>query len=264
MMGLFRKPQGVLIVGSPTVSAFNVGLCAILNAGIQQHGSRSNVAVVAEYVPYRFDHTTMFLGPHADRRELRATMVRVVSQVFDTIVLAGHDQEAVASEAFKAAQRDRLVIAVLGGRDALSCVERCLAAGVDAWAMSQYLIGVVFFEMLLANCPHWRVRYAPDRHVLSGLGLAATKRWAFQRGAGCKACDGTGYHGFVCAPQIMEVDEALAAKLAASARPAELRKTATASGLRPLKNLALEKARQGLLPLEDVWLRFVKQRHCDH
>jgi hypothetical protein len=264
MMRLFRKPQGVLMVATPSVGAFNVGLCAILNAGLRHRGHSPNVALVAEYVPYRFDHTTMFLGAHADRRQLRATISRLVAQVFDTLVLGGHDPATVTSEAFRAAERDRLVIAVLGGRDALGCVERSLASDVDSWVVSQYLIGVIFVDLMLRNCPRCGVEYAPDKRALSSLGLARSAGQTFRRGKGCDACDRTGYQGFVCVPQVLEVDKKLTGKIAASTSPSEFRRRAARSALKSLKSLAVAKALQGLMPLEDVWLRFVKQRHCDH
>ena len=74
---------------------------------------------------------------------------------------------------------------------------------------------------------------------------------------GCAECKGTGYKGRVGLYELMEVTDDVGKAINARVPEDQLRKTAMQSGMKTLREAALEKARQGAISFEEILKRTV-------
>ena len=86
----------------------------------------------------------------------------------------------------------------------------------------------------------WRQRFARDGRLMA------------HTGAGCPACDGTGYKGRVAIHELMVVTRELRRLVQTRARVAELQRTAMAAGMRTLRQDGIDKVLAGLTSIEEV------------
>jgi type IV pilus assembly protein PilB len=78
------------------------------------------------------------------------------------------------------------------------------------------------------------------------------------KGAGCPACNGTGYKGRVGLYEVMEITEDLRELILVGASGLELRRKAIEDGMLTLRQSGLEKIRQGMTTVEEVVRETVK------
>jgi type IV pilus assembly protein PilB len=72
------------------------------------------------------------------------------------------------------------------------------------------------------------------------------------QGRGCERCSGTGYKGRVGLFEVMEMSEALREMVIANASVIDLKKTAIAEGMTPLRQAGLRKVAEGMTTIEEV------------
>jgi type IV pilus assembly protein PilB len=72
------------------------------------------------------------------------------------------------------------------------------------------------------------------------------------QGRGCDRCSGTGYKGRVGLFEVMEMSEALREMVIANASVIDLKKTAMAEGMTPLRQAGLRKVAEGMTTIEEV------------
>jgi type IV pilus assembly protein PilB len=72
------------------------------------------------------------------------------------------------------------------------------------------------------------------------------------RGAGCAACNHTGYKGRIGLFEVLEVSEAMRRQIVAGAAAAELRRLAIDEGMITLRASGLRKVEAGITTLEEV------------
>jgi type IV pilus assembly protein PilB len=72
------------------------------------------------------------------------------------------------------------------------------------------------------------------------------------RGAGCKACNGSGYKGRVGLYEVMEITPDIKDAIVTGASVGELKKLALANGMITLRRSGLQKVRDELTTIEEV------------
>jgi type IV pilus assembly protein PilB len=78
------------------------------------------------------------------------------------------------------------------------------------------------------------------------------------KGAGCPACNGTGYKGRVGLYEVMEITDELRELILVGASGLELRRKAIEEGMLSLRLSGIEKIRQGMTTVEEVVRETVK------
>jgi type IV pilus assembly protein PilB len=78
------------------------------------------------------------------------------------------------------------------------------------------------------------------------------------KGAGCTACNGTGYKGRVGLYEVMEISEDLRELILVGASGLELRRKAIEEGMLTLRQSGMEKIRQGMTTVDEVVRETVK------
>jgi type II secretory ATPase GspE/PulE/Tfp pilus assembly ATPase PilB-like protein len=179
------------------------------------------------------------------------------------VILVGEIRDLETAEiAIQAALTGHLVFSTVHTNDAPSALTRMQDLGVKPFLVSaavQFILAQRLVRRLCAECreaydPH------PSEAVSIGLDPAHIEGRRFHRARGCRACDGTGYHGRVALFELMEMDTNLREMTFRGESLESIRKSALATGqLQPLSVDGSRKVIAGLTSVTEV-LRVIGER----
>jgi len=227
-----RRPHGLLLVTGPTGSGKTTTLYAALSA---LNDAARKIITVEDPVEYRLSRVNQVqVNPKIGLDFAR--VLRTTLRQDPDIILVGEIRDHETAEiALRASITGHLVLSTLHTNDAISTVMRLVVRRI---------------------CEKCSTDYMPDagqRAWLAGVvGEEAVAQMRFRHGAGCPACNRTGYKGRVPVHEMLEINEELADALR-NKDYAEFKRLALAQeGYLPLVQNALALARQGVTSLDEV------------
>lgn len=195
----------------------------------------------------------------------------------DVVMIGEMRDEETARIAVEASLTGHLVLSTLHTNSAPESITRLLEIGLDPFAFSDSLLGILGQRLVRRLCMHCR-----DAHPLSEAEAvelatqflasgrrpadeapALLARWRaglpggngslqLYRARGCRACDGHGYHGRLGLHEVMVVNDALRDLIRHRAPSARLQTAALAAGMTTLRQDGIEKALGGLTDMAEV------------
>ncbi len=168
------------------------------------------------------------------------------------VILVGEIRDAETADiAIKAALTGHLVFSTLHTNDAPSTVTRLIDMGVEPFLVSSSLNLVVAQRLVRKICPGCRKEYKPPLSLLERLGMEKGD-FTFYKGEGCPACNETGYRGRVALYEVMPVSPKIRAMVVERVTADFIRKIAIEEGMKTLRDVGIDKAREGITTLEEV------------
>jgi type IV pilus assembly protein PilB len=246
-----RNPWGMVLVTGPTGS----GKTNTLYSSLAQI-NRPGVNIVTVEDPVEFSL------PGINQVQVRehiglsfANVLRSLLRQDPNVILIGEIRDGeTASIGVKAALTGHLVLSTLHTNDAPSSVNRLVNMGVEPFLVSSSVHLICAQRLVRRICEHCRESYdvAPAALIEVGFTPAEAAALRPQRGRGCDRCGGSGYKGRVGVFEVMEVSDSLRDLIGRGAPTTELRRQAVADGMRPLRQSALQKVRDGITTLDEV------------
>ena len=126
-----------------------------------------------------------------------------------------------------------------------------LEIGVDGYLVSATLSAVLAQRLVRLNCPHCKVEEKPSDSVRQELGVATEE--SFSQGSGCEHCFNTGFHGRRAVYELLVLSPTIRSMVKPGVDPFEIEEQAEKEGMRSLTQQALALAREGLIPLSEVF-----------
>jgi general secretion pathway protein E/type IV pilus assembly protein PilB len=159
-----------------------------------------------------------------------------------------------AEIAINASLTGHFVFSTLHTNDAPSAVTRLMDIGVKPFLVAAALRSVVAQRLVRRICPQCRTAYAPAPREIHALGLTAEQVAGakFAHGAGCKACQGTGYQGRLGIYEIFLVHDGIRAMIYDHVTAVRLRQQARRDGMRTMREDGIRKVLAGLTTIEEV------------
>ncbi|MGZ8267737.1 MAG: GspE/PulE family protein [Burkholderiales bacterium] len=201
-----------------------------------------------------------------------AAAVRTIVNADPDVLLVGEIREReTAALALEASLRGSRILATVRANNAAEALARLLDMGVDAFSLSDALLGVVgqrLARRLCLKCRIGRALTLPEIEMLSGEYCYGTQlvpaqvrsEWAVRysrelkeyRSEGCEACGGTGYQGRIGLYELLSSGPAIRPLLIARRPVAELMGAAVRGGMRTTKQDGIEKALAGHCDMREV------------
>jgi type IV pilus assembly protein PilB len=246
----YTAPNGLVLLTGPTGS----GKTTTLYFAMKELNSEDcNLITVEDPVEYELPGATQVQMDAKAERTFAKALRSMLRQDPDVIMVGEIRDAETAAIAVQAALTGHMVLSTLHTNDAVAAVHRLLDMGVEPYLLGPALRCVVGQRLVPRICPECAVPAAPGAEVLAAFGLDPAQPPAgLRRGSGCKACRGKGRRGRLALHEVMPVTAALGRAIARRADEGELIAEATAAGYQPLIVDGLEKARAGLVTLEDV------------
>lgn len=244
------SPYGIILHVGPTGSGKTTALYAAL-----KYLDTPNVKIVTAEDPVEYTLGGQIIqsniNPPAGYTFAKA--IRAFLRHDPDIILIGEIRDLeTAKTAVEASLTGHLVFSTLHTNDAIGTVTRLTEMGIEPYLVADSLRLVCAQRLMRRICKKCKESYiVTDEEVEMSKGDIKSGTTLY-RGKGCEACEGTGYKGRLGVYELLAMNKSLRNLLIKGASTEELRKTAIETGMRTLRQDAIEKALAGVSTLEEV------------
>lgn len=245
---MLRKIHGMFLVTGPTGSGKSTTLYAALK---EVRCETSNVITVEDPVEYRIDGVRQIQV----KKDIEYTFARALRHILrhdPDVVMIGEMRDAETAQiAIESALTGHLVLSTLHTNSAASTVVRLIEMGIEPYLIASTVTGVLGQRLIRCNCPQCLAEENVDDELRHALGVAAHEK--FYKGAGCEACNGTGYKGRMMAYELLVMTPELRTLVRPGVTADELQAAAVQAGMTPFALNALAAARARRTSLAEVF-----------
>ncbi len=246
---LLALTDGLVLVTGPTGSGKTTTLYACLH-----HLNHPDRKIITVEDPVEYQLAGVNQVPVRSEIGLTfAAALRAMLRQAPNVVMVGEIRDRETAEiAINAALTGHLVFSTLHTNDAAGAVTRLVDIGVQPFLVASALRAVVAQRLVRRVCPHCARPPPAGLAEPADGGSPEAAAADFRPGAGCPACEHTGFRGCVGLFEILPVDDEMQRMIYEGAGAARLRAHARARGMRTLREDGLRKARAGLTTLAEV------------
>jgi len=189
-----KKPNGIVIVTGPTGS----GKTTTLYSGLKRVNTIDRKLLTAEE-PVEYDIDGIMQVPVKESvGNTFANILRAFLRQDPDIMMIGEIRDVETAQiAVQASLTGHLVFSTLHTNDSAGAVTRLIDMGIEPFLISSTLEAVLGQRLVRMVCEKCKTPYTPEQDVLDLLGMSKQDigERPFYYGAGCSACNDTGYHG---------------------------------------------------------------------
>lgn len=262
---LIRKPHGIFLATGPTGS----GKTTTLYSAIQAiHTPEVNIITVEDPIEYDLDGIRQS-NVHEKSGLTFARQLRAILRQDPDVIYVGEIRDAETADiSFRAALTGHLVFSTLHCNDAPGAVTRLLNMDMDPFLVASTVVGVMAQRLVRRVCSTCARPYRPTKDELENFGVDTNgtefRNAHFVMGAGCDACDQTGYKGRCSVQEIMVMDDAIRNMILQRLPSNKIRTEAMIHGMTSMRQDAASKVMQGLTTFEEAQKRvFIEDGYDD-
>jgi len=246
-------PHGLILVTGPTGSGKTTTLYSALN---ELNNPIYNIVTVEDPVEYQIPG----INQVPTKKEIGLTFANALRSILrqdPDIIMIGEIRDTETAEiAIEAALTGHQVLSTLHCNDAPGAIARLDDMGIAPFLISSSVILACAQRLMRRICSHCRepVTYPPKMYEDLGIDPAMFGGVQLYRGRGCDRCKNSGYAGRFAIIEAMTVSDQIRKLIIARASSREMAKVAISQGMRTLRMVGLDRAREGISTLEQVLL----------
>jgi type IV pilus assembly protein PilB len=247
---MLELPQGMILVTGPTGSGKSTTLYGSLN---YIRKPSINIVTVEDPVEY--------VVPGLNQVQVNvkagltfATSLRSILRQDPDVIMVGEIRDAETAEiSIKAAQTGHMVLSTLHTNDSIAAITRLIDIGVPSYQIAAALTGVVAQRLVRKLCTCSR-RVAATQEFISRMRLAGVSEIPHTQNipTGCDNCDLTGYKGRTGIYELLVLSPAMRDAIRIGERNDDIRSLALQSGMKFMRDHAVERVVEGLTTLDEV------------
>ncbi|MDQ6677096.1 MAG: type II secretion system ATPase GspE [Acidobacteriota bacterium] len=235
-------PHGIFLVTGPTGSGKSTTLYSALK---RINIPDRKIITIEDPVEYQMDGINqMHVNPQIGLT-FASGIRHIVRQDPDVIMIGEIRDRETADVAIRAALTGHFVFSTLHTNDAPSAITRLTDMGVENYLINSSLVSVLAQRLVRVICKRC---IRPNGTEISPFG----DRVETFRGAGCDACNGTGYKFRVGIFELMEMDEEIRTLIMANADAGRITEAARRNGMKSLREDGWHKIATGVTTSEEV------------
>jgi type IV pilus assembly protein PilB len=241
-------PHGMILVTGPTGS----GKTTTLYSALQElNAPHYNIVTVEDPVEYQLAGVNQ-VAVKSDIGLGFADALRSILRQDPDIVMIGEIRDnETADIAVKAALTGHQVLSTLHTNDAAGAISRLDDMGIEPFLISSSVILTCAQRLVRRICPNCKEESKPEPEALANLGIEDDGT-IYYRGAGCDRCKKRGYLGRAAIIEVLPVTETIRRLIIKRASAAVIKNQAITEGMRTLRMVGIDKAREGITSLEEV------------
>jgi type IV pilus assembly protein PilB len=251
------KPWGMVLVTGPTGSGKTNTLYSALSL---LNTTETNIMTAEDPVEFNL--------PGVNQVNVRenigltfAASLRSFLRQDPNIILVGEIRDFETAEiAVKAALTGHMVLSTLHTNDAPSTVSRLMNMGIEPFLVASSVNLICAQRLVRRVCGKCREPHPLSPTALMEVGFVPedAERVVPMRGAGCDACNNTGYKGRVGLYEVLEISDDLRELVLVGASALDLRRKGVEEGMVTLRQSGLDKIAEGVTTIEEVTRETVK------
>lgn len=249
-------PHGMILVTGPTGSGKTTTLYTVLG---ELNNPIYNIVTVEDPVEYQLFGINQVAVKSDIGMGFSEALRSILRQDPDIVMIGEIRDNETADIAVKAALTGHQVLSTLHTNDAAGAITRLDDMGIEPFLISSSVILTCAQRLVRRMCPNCREEFKPEPEMLQKLGVEDQDS-VFFRGAGCSRCKGRGYVGRMAILEVLPVSESIRRLIIKRASASVLKNQAISEGMKTLRMVGIDKAREGSTTLEEV-LRVTSEDH---
>src|SRR5262245_20234695 len=250
-------PHGMILVTGPTGSGKTTTLYSVLQ---ELNSPNYNIVTVEDPIEYEL----MGVNQVAARPDIGldfASALRSILRQDPDIVMVGEIRDnETADIAVKAALTGHQVLSTLHTNDAAGAIARLDDMGIEPFLIASSCILTCAQRLVRKVCPNCKEEFVPEPELFTKLGIEEYIGTTFFHGAGCDRCKRRGYMGRAAVIEVLPITEPVRRLIIKRASAAVIKNQAISEGMKTLRVVGIDKAREGITTLEEV-LRVTAEDH---
>ena len=259
-LNVFKKaidaPHGMILITGPTGSGKTTTLYTILG---ELNNPIYNVVTVEDPVEYQLIGINQVAVKSDIGMGFSEALRSILRQDPDIVMIGEIRDNETADIAVKAALTGHQVLSTLHTNDAAGAITRMDDMGIEPFLISSSVILACAQRLVRRICPNCREEFHPEPELLQKLGIE-DEGAVFYHGAGCGRCKKRGYLGRAPIIEVLPVSEAIRRLVIKRASASVVKNQAISEGMKTLRMVGIDKAREGITTLEEV-LRTTSEDH---
>ena len=244
-------PHGLILVTGPTGSGKTTTLYSALN---ELNSPQWNIVTVEDPVEFQIPGINQ-VPTKKDIGLSFANALRSILRQDPDIIMIGEIRDTETAEiAIEAALTGHQVLSTMHCNDAPGAIARLDDMGIAPFLISSSVILSCAQRLMRRICSHCKepVTY-PDK-MFNDLGIEPSSFSGVQlfRGRGCDRCKNSGYAGRMAIIEAMNINDQIRKLLISRDSTREMAKFAVNQGMKTLRMVGLDRAREGISTLEQV------------
>jgi len=255
---LLAIPHGIILVTGPTGSGKTTTLYAALS---RINDVTRKIVTIEDPIEYHLRGINQIqVSTKAGLSFARG--LRSILRHDPDVILVGEIRDRETAEiAVQASLTGHLVFSTLHTNDAPGALTRLVDMGIEPYLVASSLEAVLAQRLVRLICPHCKESFAPEEAGTLTAEFGDEAPQALYRGRGCRACQGTAYHGRTGIFETMLVTAEIRAMILDRASAGEIRRMAAQQGMKSLREDGWRLVRSGRTTLEEV-LRVTKDERA--
>jgi type IV pilus assembly protein PilB len=244
-----KTTQGAVLVTGPTGS----GKTTTLYAGLMELNTPDRTVVTVEDpVEYELE------GIKQVQVNLKtglsfSTGLRAMLRADPDVVMVGEIRDRETAQiAIESALTGHLVLTTLHANDAPLAAARLIEMGIEPFLVTSSVDCVVAQRLVRCLCEECKTPVKLTKAMLAEHGIEQARGLTAYEPAGCVRCAQTGYTGRTGLYEVMTMTDALRRLVLDGASHDDIRKEASAHGMRTLRDAGFAKVRAGVTSMPEV------------
>ncbi|MHB8521103.1 MAG: GspE/PulE family protein [Limisphaerales bacterium] len=244
-------PHGLILVTGPTGSGKTTTLYSALN---ELNNPEYNIVTVEDPVEFQIPGINQVPVKKEIGLTFASALRSILRQDPDIVMIGEIRDEETAEIAVEAALTGHQVLSTMHCNDAAGAIARLDDMGIAPFLISSSVILACAQRLMRRVCPVCKepMAYPPKMFEDLNIDPDTFAGVTLYRGRGCDRCKNTGYSGRCAIIEVMSVTDDIRKLVIQRASSMEVAKLALAQGMRTLRMVALDKAREGITTLEQV------------
>ncbi len=247
---ILKTPNGLILVTGPTGSGKTSTLYTAL--GIASSLER-NILTLEDPIEYELPLIRQTSVKPEVGMDFPTGLRAMLRQDPDVIMVGEIRDSETADLAIRASLTGHLVLSTLHTNSAAAAIPRLVDIGIKPYLVSASLCAVIAQRLVRRICEHCKTKITNKEPMLDTINIKipADTEYQFYKGAGCKACNNTGYNGRIGIYEIMRIDHEFH-KFINDADIKGIEEIAIKKGMKRMVEDGIQKAIKGFTTLEEV------------
>ena len=243
-------PHGMILVTGPTGSGKTTTLYSVLG---ELNKPEYNIVTVEDPVEYQLQGINQVAVKADVGLDFSSALRSILRQDPDIVMIGEIRDNETADIAVKAALTGHQVLSTLHTNDAAGAITRLDDMGIEPFLIASSVLLTCAQRLVRRICPNCKEDFVPEPELFERMGIEQTEGETFYQGSGCERCKNRGYLGRAAILEVLPVSEAVRRLVIKRASAAVLKNQAISEGMKSLRIAGIDKAREGVTTLEEVW-----------